>query len=157
MARIPGRSSSTRTWVTAAPRDATGPGTSPHCATTSPTQPDSIIRIDELAANLHFRDVLRLGATVSDDAGASNASGWTAEIELRQSLGDRYQLSGSLGHYEFERNDWSDYLYWDVGVSATAGRFTFDLRYFDTDSDEAGFAGPELTRGRLVGSVSLGF
>ena len=112
---------------------------------------------DELAANLHFRDVLRLGATVSDDAGASNASGWTAEIELRQSLGDHFQLSGSLGHYEFERTDWSDYLYWDIGVSATAGRFTFDVRYFDTDSDEAGFAGPELTRGRLVGSISLGF
>ena len=72
---------------------------------------------DELAANLHFRDVLRLGATVSDDAGASNASGWTAEVELRRSLGDRFQLSGSLGHYEFERTDWSDYLYWDVGVS----------------------------------------
>ena len=112
---------------------------------------------DELAANLHFRDVLRLGATVSDDAGASNSSGWTAEVELRQSLGDRFQLSGSLGHYEFERTDWSDYLYWDVGVSATAGRFTFDVRYFDTDSDEAGFAGPELTRGRLVGSISVGF
>ena len=112
---------------------------------------------DELAANLHFRDVLRLGATVSDDAGASNASGWTAEVELRQPLGDRFQLSGSLGHYEFERTDWSDYLYWDIGVSATAGRFTFDVRYFDTDSDEAGFAGPELTRGRLVGSISLGF
>ncbi len=111
----------------------------------------------ELAANLHFRDVLRLGATVSDDAGASNASGWTAEVELRQPLGDRFQLSGSLGHYEFERTDWSDYLYWDIGVSATAGRFTFDVRYFDTDSDEAGFAGPELTRGRLVGSISLGF
>ena len=112
---------------------------------------------DELAANLHFRDVLRLGATVSDDAGASNASGWTAEVELRRSLGDRFQLSGSLGHYEFERTDWSDYLYWDVGVSATAGRFTFDVRYFDTDTEEAGFAGPELTQGRLVGSISLGF
>ncbi len=112
---------------------------------------------NELAANLHFRDVLRLAATVSDDAGASGASGWTAEIELRQSLGDRFQLSGSLGHYEFERTDWSDYFYWDVGVSATAGRFTFDVRYFDTNDDQAGFAGPELTRSRLVGSVSVGF
>ena len=112
---------------------------------------------DELAANLHFRDVLRLGATVSDDAGASNASGWTAEIELRRQLSDRFQLSGTLGSYEFERTDWSDYIYWDVGISATVGRFTFDVRYFDTDTGEAGFAGPELTRGRLVGSISLGF
>ena len=112
----------------------------------------------ELAANLHFRDVVRLGATVSDDAGAGGASGWTAEIELRHSLGTRFQLSGSLGHYEFDRTEWSDYLYWDVGVSAIAGRFvTVDLRYFDTDTDQAGFAGPQLTGSRLVGSVSVGF
>jgi uncharacterized protein (TIGR02001 family) len=112
---------------------------------------------NELAASLHFRDVLRLGATVSNDASAGGASGWTAEIELRQSLGGRFQVSGSLGHYEFERTGWGDYLYWDVGVSTTAGHFTVDLRYFDTDTDKAGFAGPQLTGSRLVGSVSVGF
>lgn len=122
--------------------------------------PDSSIfdySYDELAANLHFRDTLRLGATASDDAGAGGESGWTAEIELRRSLGDRYQLSASLGHYEFERTDWDDYLYWDVGVSAVAGPVTFDLRYFDMSGDEAGFAGPKLTGSRLVGGVSVGF
>jgi uncharacterized protein (TIGR02001 family) len=112
---------------------------------------------DELAANLHFRDVLRFGATASDDASAGGASGWTAEMELRQSLGDRYQVSGTLGHYEFERTDWDDYVYWDLGVSAVAGRVTFDLRYFDTTDDEAGFAGRQLTGSRVVGSVSVGF
>ena len=112
---------------------------------------------NELAANLRFRDIVRLGATVSDDAGAGGASGWTAEIELRQPLDDRFQLSGSLGHYEFQRNDWSDYLYWDAGVSAIAGRFTFDVRYFDTNSERAGFAGAQLTGSRLVGSVSVSF
>ncbi len=111
----------------------------------------------ELAANLHFRDVLRLGATVSDDAGAGGESGWTTEIELRHSLGTRFQLSGTLGYYEFERTDWPDYLYWDAGVSAVTGRWTFDLRYFDMDNDTAGFAGPQLTGSRLVGSVSVGF
>ncbi len=112
---------------------------------------------DELAANLHFRDVLRFGATASDDASAGGASGWTAEMELRQSLGDRYQVSGTLGHYEFERTDWDDYVYWDLGVSVVAGRVTFDLRYFDTTDDEAGFAGRQLTGSRVVGSVSVGF
>jgi uncharacterized protein (TIGR02001 family) len=112
---------------------------------------------DELAANLHFRDVLRLGATASDDASAGGASGWTAEMELRQSLGDRYQVSGTLGHYEFERTDWADYLYWDLGVSAVAGPVTFDVRYFDTTDDDAGFAGRQLTGSRVVGSISVGF
>ena len=112
---------------------------------------------DELAANLHFRDILRFGATVSNDAGGGGASGWTAEVELRRPLGERFQASGSLGRYAFERADWPDYFYWDLGVSAVAGAFTFDLRYFDTDGDEAGFAGASLTGSRLVGSVSVGF
>lgn len=112
---------------------------------------------NELAANLRFRDFLRIGATVSHDAGASGASGWTAEIELRHSLGDRFQLSGSLGNYEFEQAAFRDYSYWDVGVSAITGRLTFDIRYFDTDTNGSGFAGPRLTRSRLVGSISVGF
>ena len=112
---------------------------------------------DELAANLHFRDILRVGATISDDAGASGDRGWTAEIELRQALGDRFQLSGSLGNYEFSRANWNDYVYWDVGVSTIAGQFTFDLRYYDTNTEQAGIADPLLTRSRLVGSISVGF
>ena len=112
---------------------------------------------NELAANLHFRDILRLGATVSDNAAASGASGWTAEIELRRSLSDRFQVSGSLGNYAFERPDWSDYRYWDLGVSAVFGPVTFDVRYFDTSLGAESFVDPRLTRGRLVGSVSLGF
>jgi uncharacterized protein (TIGR02001 family) len=112
---------------------------------------------DELGANLHYRDVLRIGATVSDDAGGGGASGWTAEVELRQVLPLGFLVSGSLGRYEFSRSDWSDYFYWDFGVSAVAGELTFDLRYYDTDGDYAGFAGKSLTGSRLVGSVSIGF
>jgi uncharacterized protein (TIGR02001 family) len=112
---------------------------------------------EELAANLHFRDILRIGATLSDDAGASGASGWTAEIELRQSLGERFQLSGSLGNYEFSRANWNDYVYWDVGASAVSGRWTFDIRYYDTNTEQAGIADPLLTRSRVVGSISLAF
>jgi uncharacterized protein (TIGR02001 family) len=52
---------------------------------------------DEFAANLHFRDGLRIGATVSGDAGASGAGGWTAEVELRRTLEKGFLLSGSLG------------------------------------------------------------
>src|SRR5688572_25575250 len=111
----------------------------------------------ELAANLHYRDVLRLGATVSDDVRGSESSGWTSEIELRRPLGERFQLSGSLGRYEFERRDWQDYSYWDLGLSAVFEPVTLDLRYFDTSEEAETFAGPSLTRARVVGSVSVGF
>lgn len=111
----------------------------------------------ELAFNLHLRDQARLGATVSDDARTGRTSAWTVEIELRQPFGKRAQVSGTLGRYEFERTDWRDYLYWDLGVSTIIGSLTLDVRYFDTSSEAATFAGPLLTRGRVVGSVSVGF
>lgn len=112
---------------------------------------------DELAANLHFRDVLRIGATASGNVGAGGASGWTAEVEWRHAVRGRLLVSGSLGHYEFERSDWNDYLYWDFGVSVAFGAVTFDLRHYDTSEKEAGFAHETLTGSRLVGSVSVSF
>lgn len=112
---------------------------------------------NELAANLHFRDLLRLGATVSNDAAASGASGWTAEFGARRAFGKRLQASGALGHYDFKRTGWEDYRYWDLGVSAVVGAFTFDVRYFDTSSGAESRAGSRLTRARVVVSVSAGF
>ena len=111
----------------------------------------------ELAGNLHYRDLARFGLTFSDDAAGGHASGWTAEVELRRPFGRRAQLSGSVGRYAFERSDWQDYLYWDVGVSATLGAATLDLRYFDTGNEAATFAGTTLTGARVVASVSIGF
>lgn len=44
--------------------------------------------------------------------------------------------SGHLGYQD--DTDVSDgYTYWDLGLSATAGIFTLDVRYIDTDVDEA--------------------
>lgn len=111
----------------------------------------------ELGFNLHYRDAARLGFTLADDARTRDVTAWTAELELRRPLGERFQLSGTLGHYAFGGNYWRDYQYWDVGVSATAGPATFDLRYFDTSSEAETVAGPDLTAGRVVASISFGF
>ncbi len=107
---------------------------------------------DELAANLHFRDMSFVLARPcpTTRVPAAPVAG-PPKSNCDSSLNDRFQVSGSLGHYEFARSDWDDYLYWDFGVSAVAGPVTFDLRYFDTNGDEAGFAGEKLTelpRGR---------
>ena len=111
----------------------------------------------ELGLNLHYRDVARIGFTVSGDARTRGSTAWTAELELRRPLGGRFQVSGTLGHYAFDGSDWRDYQYWDLGVSATAGPVTFDLRYFDTSSEAETVAGPYLTDGRVVASASVGF
>jgi len=112
---------------------------------------------DELGLNFYYRDSIRFGATVSNDARSGGASAWTAELELRRPLGHGVQLSGMLGRYTFARSDWKDYLYWDLGVSATKGPWTFDLRWFDTSDEAETLAGPYLTRDRVVASVTIGF
>jgi uncharacterized protein (TIGR02001 family) len=111
----------------------------------------------ELGFNLHYRDVARFGITSSDDARSGGASGWTAELELRHALGSQFLVSGTLGQYAFSRSDWRDYRYWDLGVSATRGAWTFDLRGFGTSAEAESIAGPRLTRNRVVASVSIGF
>jgi uncharacterized protein (TIGR02001 family) len=111
----------------------------------------------ELGFNLHYRDVARFGVTASDDARSSGASAWTAELELRLALGGHFLASGTLGHYAFSRSDWRDYRYFDLGLSATRGAWTFDLRWFGTSDEAESIAGPRLTRDRVVASVSIGF
>jgi len=111
----------------------------------------------ELGFNLHYRDVARLGLTASDDARTGGSSGWTVELELRQPIGQDFQVSGTLGRYTFARSDWRDYLYWDAGVSSVVGPVTLDLRYYDTSDEAETLAGPRLTRGRVVASLSVGF
>jgi uncharacterized protein (TIGR02001 family) len=112
---------------------------------------------EELAFNLHFRDVARLGLTASDDAATGGETGWVAELELRQPIGGRFQASGTLGRYSLSHSNWLDYWYWDLGVSSELGPVTFDLRYFDTSHEAETFAGRRLTQDRVVASVSVGF
>lgn len=110
----------------------------------------------ELGFNLHYRDVARLGLTASDDARKGGSNGWSVELELRQPIG-RFQASGTLGHYALAHSNWRDYRYWDVGVSSVVGPVTVDLRYCDTSDGAVMLAGPKLTRGRFVASLSMGF
>lgn len=111
----------------------------------------------ELAFNLHYLDVARLGLAVSDDAAAGGSSGWIAELELRQPLSKRFQVSGTFGRYTLSHEFWDSYLYWDLGVSAVFEPLTVDLRYYDTSNDAITFAGERLTEARAVASISIGF
>lgn len=111
----------------------------------------------ELALNLHYRDVARFGVAASNDAAAGGSSGWIAELELRRPLGARYQASGTFGRYALSHERWRSYLYWDVGVSAVFEPVTLDLRYHDTSHEAVTFAGERLTEARLVASLSVGF
>ncbi len=111
----------------------------------------------ELAANLHYRDIARFGVAVSDDAARGDSDGYVAELELSQPFAERYQVSGTIGRYSLETRYWDSYVYWDFGVSAVFEPVTLDVRYYDTSHDAVTVAGERLTEGRIVGSISIGF
>ncbi len=68
------------------------------------------------------------------------------------------EASAHLGHQWIDDNATAgipDYLYWDVGATATWGIFGFDVRYVDTDlSRTQCYAGLDLCEGGVVLSVS---
>lgn len=73
-------------------------------------------------------------------------------------------LSGGVGGYAFvgSGNSNSDYTYWNVGLTlATASKYSFDIRYWDTNFSKNGcsnFAGYQnACDARVVGTLSASF
>jgi uncharacterized protein (TIGR02001 family) len=78
-------------------------------------------------------------------------------------LSDSYGVHASIGYYDFDEpaNDFfvgapSNYIDWNVGVSATWVGFDFGLDYHDTDSDGEVLFG-DIADSRVVFSISRTF
>jgi uncharacterized protein (TIGR02001 family) len=68
-------------------------------------------------------------------------------------------LSGVLGHVDsdFKWYDF-DYTYWNVGVTFAANKWSFDVRYWDTDIDPGcNYYLGDITDSRVVGTVKYSF
>jgi uncharacterized protein (TIGR02001 family) len=67
--------------------------------------------------------------------------------------------SGHLGHQGIDDNvlfGTDDFTYWDIGLTAVWGKFTFDARYAGTDLNELEcFGGTDLCESGFVGTISL--
>lgn len=92
---------------------------------------------------------LTVGATVfySDDYFAETGEVWTIEGTAAYALPAvgpvTPTLSGLVGYQEGEDaiyagfNGFDNYWYWNAGVALTVEKLTFDLRYWDTDAENA--------------------
>lgn len=66
------------------------------------------------------------------------------------------EASAHLGEQWFEEAGLIDYLFYDIGVSASAGVFTFDARYVDTDLSDVECGHVDYCDGGFVFTLSVG-
>jgi uncharacterized protein (TIGR02001 family) len=129
----------------------------------------------------NHNDYFELIASASHDFGVASAGvevAWSPDYFLESGTGvevagnvtvpitDKFWLfdggvsaSGHFGHQWIEDNSTfgtPDYSFYDIGVSAKVSRYTFDVRYIDTDlSDAECFGGTNLCEGGFVASLTI--
>jgi uncharacterized protein (TIGR02001 family) len=111
---------------------------------------------------LHYRDLLTLRASVSDDFYGQNKVTSDYELTARYPLTDYLEVSSGVGYSQVEKVLEYDYLYWNAGVT---GRYKFvlaDLRYMHafeaTTADETTWKyNPDVLHATFVFSISVGF
>jgi uncharacterized protein (TIGR02001 family) len=119
---------------------------------------------------LHYRDLLTLRASISDNFYNQGKVTSDYEFTTRYPLTDYLEVSSGVGYSQVEKVLEYDYLYWNAGIT---GRYKFiavDLRYMhafeatteDTiegtaeDKEIWGYE-PEVLHATIVFSVSVGF
>ena len=100
------------------------------------------------------RYLLEYGYT--DDVYGFGVSASHVELRADWPLPNALVVSAGLGLHDLGNIGSSRYVYGDLGISARIARFTFDLRWYDSDRPD-GFPGRLSAGSRLVGAVSVGF
>jgi uncharacterized protein (TIGR02001 family) len=77
------------------------------------------------------------------------------ELRTEWPLNNAWVIGGALAGNDLSGIGTPHYLHWDVGASARVSRFTFDLRWFDTQSPESGVAASLSAGSQIVLSVSV--
>ncbi len=112
-------------------------------------------------ASYSIRGVSLGGAVYySPDQFAESGQAWTPEMtvgyEFQSIRGVTPTIDGLVGAYYFEDDSSLDYVYWNVGLALAVEKFTFDFRYWDTDSNGADFCADKgLCDERFVFSASI--
>ena len=109
---------------------------------------------NELGLSLHYQDRVTGAVHLSDDLLGRGERALAYELSGRQPLGERLDALAGLGHYDLERVVGISYLYWNLGLSYSIGRFALDLAYIDTSSRAVALFGDQLAGERVVASLT---
>jgi uncharacterized protein (TIGR02001 family) len=120
---------------------------------------------NEFYAFIHYKDLLTVQVSGSDDFYGIGGPAYFYEITGRYPITDYLEVSAGFGYSQAKQVLLADYKYWNAGVT---GRYKFvalDLRYYDArevafgdDIDQALLPDhPETLKATVVFSISLGF
>ncbi len=111
----------------------------------------------EISVGVNY--VERLFATVaySDDAYSLGGSATVYELAAQYPLVYGIEIGATAGLYDSSDLLGGNYKYWNVGLSKPVDRWTFDVRFHDTDNTATRIFGDEIAGDTWVFSVSLRF
>jgi uncharacterized protein (TIGR02001 family) len=117
---------------------------------------------NEFYALLHYRDLLTLRASISDDFYGQNKVTSDYEFTARYPLSEYLEISSSVGYSQVEKVLEYDYLYWNTGITARYQFIAADLRYMhafeSTTADKTSWKyDPDVLHATFVFSLSVGF
>ncbi len=125
------------------------------------TYPDDPRRITynrtEITGTLGFRNELFVAAIYSPDTSAVGSrpgyhegQAWAVELSGRHSLGERFSISGGVGHYGLDDVYRDSYNYWNATLTATLAPFELQLAYLGVDDNAGDHFNPQSVGDRVA-------
>ena len=120
---------------------------------------------NEFYAFLHYKDLLTLQVSASDDFYQIGGPAYFYEITGRYPINEYLEVSAGFGYSQAKEVLLADYKYWNAGVTGRYKFLAMDLRYYDArevsfgdDIDQALLPDhPETLKATVVFSISIGF
>jgi uncharacterized protein (TIGR02001 family) len=108
---------------------------------------------NEAILGFRYREQLTASVAYTDRYWGRDAQSFSYEVLFRYPAPHHLDLVAGLGYSDLEDFFGESYTYWNLGISRTLDRFTFDLSYFDTNSAARRIWG-ERAGDRLVFSIT---
>lgn len=110
----------------------------------------------ELLATAYFGDSYLVEAGYADEYYGFDWANRHVELRGNWPLPNAWVIGAGLGWNDIDAAVPTDYLYWDLGVSARYSRLTIDLRWFDNET-QSGALSWMSAESQLVATLSVAF
>lgn len=111
----------------------------------------------DIAIGIDYAEHLFATVAYTNDLYSHGGSAVNYEFALQYPIVFGLELGATAGYYDISNLFNDSYKYWNVGLSKTVRRLTFDARFHDTDNTATELFGDDVAGATWVFSVSLRF